>query len=215
MKTRINHWFGSISWAYCSNLFVDDQPLSWGNGSDFDGFIRKSDALLNPGVNCLPLADFLEWVLEAMPNLKTKMAEKSRTGYALKTLLRNDELRKVLLQALRIAGDALPNKPLVLAVPAPRTLMIWAYRRAHGKTPETMGIDQSDSAAVYLSDFVSCLGQTDLSAIVVDEKNWDQEGWREESTIYPPLRNVTGYQQWSLGRKASFQTRRRLDAVML
>ena len=43
-----------------------------------------------------------------MPNLKAKMAEKSRTGYALKTLLRNDELRKALTQAGKEGGSKAP-----------------------------------------------------------------------------------------------------------
>ena len=193
------------AWEYCRRLILNSERLAWNDNAALDDFIRKSDALLHSGINCLPLTDFLAWVVDAMPNLRTDMAEKSRTGYALKTLLSNEAVRQALIQAANIAENAVPNKPLVLAVPSPRYLTTWAYEYAHGKAPDVMGIDQADSGGVYLSDFVSCLGHTHLSAIVVNESGWHPDGWREESSIYTPLRNVTGHQQWSLGVKIPFK----------
>lgn len=189
------------SWDYCQALFLDNKKVSWGDSAGFDGFIRKSDALLQPTVTSLPLMSFLEWVLIAMPNLKSAMSEKSRTGYALKTLLRNEELRKAMVQALNIAANAVPNKALVLEVPSPRALVSWAYQVAHDKFPENMTVDHADSASVYLSDFVSSLGSTNISALLVNEEEWTESDWKEECTIYTPLKNVSNYQQWSLGLK--------------
>lgn len=192
------------SWDYCQALFLNGEKASWGDSAGFDGFVRKSDALLQPSVTSLPLSSFLDWVLCAMPNLKSAMAEKSRTGYALKTLLRNEDLRKAMVQALNIAANAVPNKAMVLEVPSPRTLVAWAYQVAHDRTPENLTVDHADSASVYLSDFVSSLGATNISALLISEVEWSDGDWKEESTIYTPLKNVSNYQQWSLGLKVPF-----------
>lgn len=192
------------SWDYCARLFLDSKRLDWGNRARVDEFVRKADALIKADVVTLPLHDFLQHALVRMPRLSTAMGLKSRTGYALKTLLRDEELRRQFHEAVKVVSGAFPAKPVVLNVPAPRRLVGWAYEIAHQRQTAEITVDHADSASVYLSDFISSLGGLGLSGVLVEEVCTGEEDWRLEAGIYVPLRNVTAHQQWQMGLRLGF-----------
>lgn len=192
------------SWAYCTRLFLEGKRLDWGNRAKVDEFVRKSDALIDSDVVTLPLHDFLQHALAQSPGLASAMGQKSRSGYALKTLLRDENLRQQFHEAVQVVVGAVPTKPVMIGVPAPRNLLAWAFEAAHQRRLEEITVDHADSASVYLSDFISSLSGLGVSGVFVEEGCADEEAWRHEAEIYVPLRNVTAHQHWQLGLRLGF-----------
>lgn len=192
------------SWDYCRRLFLDGRALEWGNSAEVDGFVRKSESLLKPSVTCVPIGEFLRHAVQSIPGLQNAMGEKSRSGYALKTLLRDETLRARINGALKITAQAVPTKPLAVSVPGPRSLIAWAYEVAHGTPLADVTLDHADSASVYLSDFLTSLAGADLSGILVEEDCAVESDWVEKRTIYTPMSNVAKHRRWALGVRLPF-----------
>lgn len=186
------------AWNYCRRLFLDGRAAPWLSAAEFDGFIRKSDALLKSAVLTVPLGDYLDQVVNASSALRNEMSSKKRVGYALKSLLADKQVRDGFARAVRLASDAAPNRPVVVSCPSPRSLLAWAYRATHGSAPEEVTVDNADSAAVYLSDFLTILGTAGISGVLVNDDSANEAAWAQEQMIYTPLRNVTRHQRWSL-----------------
>lgn len=192
------------SWAYCRRLFLEGRPLQWGNSAEIDGFIRKSESLLKPSVTCLPVGEFLRHAVHAIPGLQGAMGAKKRSGYALKTLLRDGDLRNQINNALRITSEAVSTKPITVSIPAPRALIAWAYEVAHGEPIPDLTLDHADSASVYISDFLTSLSGSELKGVLVEESCASESDWAEELAIYTPIKNVATHRRWALGVRLPF-----------
>lgn len=151
--------------------------------------------LLKPDVAELPLAPIVAAWLETHPGLCEAMAAKSRTGFALRTLVADAELREHLLTLTRALRTA-SRLPLVLVLPSPRVWLALAYRQAHGGTTE-IEEDDIDSAAVHIADFLRGFGDAGIDALLLDER--DDGIAAAPLALYQPVLNVADHYHWACG----------------
>lgn len=154
------------SHAYCARLLANGKA-PWLDATAFVAWQRKSMGLLKPDVATLPLAPAIDAWLDAHSALREAMAAKSRTGYAVKTLLADEALRAHLVELARGLGAAV-NQPLALVMPSPRAWVAIAYRQAHDDDVEVSD-DDADSASVYIADFLRVFGDVRVDALVLEE----------------------------------------------
>lgn len=159
---------------------------------------RKLQGLLKNEVATLPAAEVIEAWLAAHPALRAAMAAKSRTVYALKTLLADEALRAHLLELGRALHAGLPGQPLVLVLPAPRAWVALAHAQAQGSGIE-VGDDDADSAALYLADFLQTFAEAGLDGLLLVEDESQPPLTAATMACYQSVANVAAHLRWDLG----------------
>src|ERR1700682_6722749 len=102
---------------YARSVFLRGQPVPWPHPVRYANFVGQAQGLLNPDVTLLDLGRFHTARIAANERLRDSMSARTRTGYALKTLLADpatahqaSELASILAQTSKA--------PLVLTLPA-------------------------------------------------------------------------------------------------
>jgi len=179
------------SHAYCARLLANGKA-PWLDATAFVAWQRKAMGLLKPDVATLPIAPAIDAWLDAHPDLREVMAAKSRTGFALKTLLADESLRAHLVELARGLGGAV-NQPLALVMPSPRAWIAIAYRQAHGSDVDVSD-DDADSASVYIADFLRVFGDVRIDALVLEEI----DGGVSDSSAYQSVLNLAMHYRWEV-----------------
>lgn len=186
-------------WQYTGPLLLRGQPIPWFQPTDFDGFFRKAHGLLDAEVVVFPISDLFQAHVESATELRGEMGSKKRTAFPARALLRDETLRSRVRQCVDLTTQAAPNKPLVLSVPSPQGLLASAYHSAHGHSPEEVNADLADTAAMYLSDFLSSLSDCAVTAVMVEETSQTEPELTSFVPAYSPIRNGCSHLRWQFG----------------
>jgi hypothetical protein len=129
------------------------------------------------------------------------MGVRSRTGYALKTLLADDALADAVVSLARILAQT-NQQPLVLQLPAP---MRWLAltQQATGQTDVTaIDADQGESASMYLADWLRRFGALPVTLLLLDGRRADAPAltglMAEDLAAYSPLVNAAAHYRWGI-----------------
>lgn len=104
---------------YGSAVLLQGAPIPWTDLPALVGYLRQVQALLDPDALYLDAGALLSPARRACQGLIGEMAARSRTGYALRTLLASPELLDFASVTIRTAADAV-RREVTLAVPSPR-----------------------------------------------------------------------------------------------
>lgn len=181
------------SHAYCAKLLAGGEA-PWLDAAAFVGWQRKAQGLLKADVVSLPIAAVVEVWLAAHPALREEMAAKSRTTFALRTLLADEPLRAHLLELVQGLRASIAALPLALVLPAPRAWVLSAYRQAHGEGTDACE-DEADSASVYIADFLRAFGEAGVDALLLQDVQ-DAAGCQS-------LLNVAAHYRWDVGMQGA------------
>ena len=111
---------------------------------------RKAQGLLKSDVLALPLDAVCAAWLDARPDLRSAMGSKSRTVFAIRTLLADESLRTHLLELARGLRACFAELPLALVCPSPRLWTGLAFQQAHGTAAEVEGVaTTAEALALY------------------------------------------------------------------
>lgn len=183
--------------AYGARLLAGSQA-PWLDVAACTAWQRKQQGLLKNEVASLPAAEVIAAWLAAQPALRAAMAAKSRTVYALKTLLADEALRAHLLELTRALRAGLSGQPLVLALPSPRAWVALAYEQAQGSRIEVDDED-ADSAALYLADFLQTFAEAGLDGLLLVEDENQPPLSAATLACYQSVANVAAHLRWDLG----------------
>lgn len=187
-------------WQYARQLLLRGEPVPWFRATEFDSLFRKADGLLDGDVVVLPVLPIMDAYAPSGSELAKEMGSKQRTAFATKTLLRDETLRSHVSSCIGLVAEAAPRKPIVVSVPSPRELLVWAYARAHGAPPSEVTVDLADNGAMYLSDFFSALGDCAIAGVMAEESAAELA---EYQPAYASLRNVCTHMRWQLGLRVT------------
>src|SRR5271157_4374721 len=95
-------------------------------------------------------------------------APRSRPGYALRTLLGDEQARSTAAEAVRVLAATSGPVPLVLTVPAPGRWMAAAALQA-GSDPGPPDAGQAETAAIYSADFLRLFAGAGVDGLLLDE----------------------------------------------
>jgi hypothetical protein len=148
----------------------------------------RSDALL------VDLAELYAWRVATDAALRTSMAARSRPGYALRTLLADDEARAVAVDALGAAAGASGSTPVVLSVPAPARWLSISAELA-GQPVDVPDSDRADTAGMYMADLLRIFAAGPVDGLLLDEGPAPAADLVHPDA-YRPVLNVADHYGW-------------------
>ncbi|MCX7179769.1 MAG: hypothetical protein NTX56_13710 [Proteobacteria bacterium] len=154
---------------YTARLLEGGEP-PWLQVADFLAWQRKAQGLVRSDVVTLPAAPVIEAMLAKHPQLRTAMAGKSRVLFPLKTLLADVSVREQLSEMLGGLRACFPGV-----------------------------VDEFDSAAMYVADFLRAFSESGLDIVLLDEAEGGEPVSSEQIEWYRPVLNIAMHYRWMIG----------------
>lgn len=184
---------------YAARLFARD-AAPWLDVGECVAWQRKAQGLLKSDVVGLPVDRVIDAWLASHGGLRSEMAAKSRAVFPLRTLLADDGLRAHLVDLAKAMRASFSAAVLAVVLPSPRAWVQHAYAQAHGADAAVeIGDDETDSAAMYLADFLRAFGDIGIDAVLLVETPATQASNAEAVSLYQSVFNVATHYRWALG----------------
>lgn len=184
---------------YAARLMSGGQ-VPWLNSAELIAWFRKAQGLLKSDVVALPVGRIAAAWVEKNAALAARMREKKRVLHPLKTLLADDSLRAHITETLAGMRASLQGSTLALAIPSPRRWIGEAYALAHCSADDAeIGDDETDSASMYLADFLRSFGDSGLDVLLIEETAASEPRSAEQFDLYRPVANIAAHYRWALG----------------
>jgi hypothetical protein len=187
---------------YAQTVILRGQRIPWGDPAAYSGFFGQAQGLLKPDVTLLDLGALYDFFLASDDGLRDAMSARSRTGYALKTLLADlPTARKALEFASVLAQTS--RAPLVLQIPSPMRWLAGTHRLAGAGRVADLDVDHAENAAMYVADWLRNLSALPVSLLLLDARPGDGAQLPPvDLTVYTPISNVTDHYRWALGQRS-------------
>jgi hypothetical protein len=194
---------------YAQAVILRGQPIPWGDPVAYSQFLGQAQGLLKPDATLLNLGALYDHALTINDALKSSLSARSRTGYALKTLLADENTAGAALELASIVAQT-SAAPLVLQIPSPMLWLALTHQLSGAGTVADLDVDRAENAAIYVADWLRRLSQLPVSMLLLDER-WPGTGDLPlvDASAYAPVSNVTGNYRWALARR----TRERVDIL--
>jgi len=189
-------WFDSL--AYCRAKLLSGGPVPWDSPGELTAFFGKAQGMFRSDALLIDLVDLLAWRVADDDSLRAAMAARSRPGYALRTLLGDEQARAVAGEAVTAVAASAGVVPVVLSVPSPgRWLAVAAAQASAGADAEAgpADPDRAETAAMYAADFLRTFAGMGVDGLLLDE---GAASAREliHPEAYRPVLNVADHYGW-------------------
>jgi hypothetical protein len=186
---------------YAQAVILQGQPIPWTDPIAYSQFLGRAQGLLKPDTTLLDLGAFYHHTVANDERLRSSLSARSRTGYALKTLLADE---KTALAASELADVVCQTTraPLTVQIPSPMLWLAQTHRLSGAGEVTDLDSDHAENAAVFVADWLRRLSGLPLSMLLLDER-WTGEAHLRvvHDAAYKPLSNVTDHYRWALGRR--------------
>ena len=185
-------WFDAAAYGRARLLGGGDVP--WASPAELSSFFAKIGGMFRSDAVLVDLADLFAQRTAADQQLRAAMATRSRPGYALRTLLGDEQARSTAAEAVRVLAATSGPVPLVLTVPTPGRWLVAAAQQA-GSDPGPPDAAQAETAAIYSADFLRMFADTGVDGLLLDEGRVPA-GELIHPEAYRPVLNVADYYEW-------------------
>ena len=186
---------------YTQALLLRGASVPWEDVAGFVSFFGQAQGLLKPDAALVDLGALYGAAVERRPELRAAMTARSRTGYALKTLLADESLAADSV-ALASAVAHTSRVPLVLQVPAPLTWLARLERQVGAGDPDGIDQDDAENMAIYLADWLRRLSSLPVAVLLLDARRADLAGLVADSLAEStPVANTAEHYRWTLGMR--------------
>ena len=185
-------WFDAAAYGRAKLLGGGDVP--WDSPAELSSFFAKLGGMFRSDAILVDVADIFAQRPAADQRLRAAMAARSRPGYALRTLLGDEQARGTAAEAVRVLAATSGSVPLVLTVPAPGRWLVAAARQA-GSDPEPPDTGQAETAAMYSADFLRLFAGAGVDGLLLDEGPVPA-GELIHPEAYRPVLNVADHYEW-------------------
>lgn len=185
--------------AYGTAVLRQGRPVPWTDLAELTGYFGQLNGLLDPDTTWVDVAALYDAHLAAREDLVAAMGSRTRTGYAMRTLLADDDGVDLVLRTAATLSDA-SRRPLVLAVPSPARWLAQAHRVA-GTPLDEVDEDGADKASMYLAEWLGRLGSLPVALLLLDARYDDDKtpvAVEEDLTAYTSITNVADHFGWSV-----------------
>ncbi len=191
-------WFDAVSYGRAKLLGGAGVP--WTSPAELSSFFAKIGGMFRSDAVLVDLADLFAQRTAADQQLRAAMATRSRPGYALRTLLADEQARSIAAEAVRVLAATSGPVPLVLTVPTPGRWLVAAGQQAQraqrgGSDPGPPDAAQAETAAIYSADFLRMFADTGVDGLLLDEGRVPA-GELIHPEAYRPVLNVADYYEW-------------------
>jgi len=185
-------WFDAAAYGRARLIGGGDVP--WSSPAELSSFFAKLGGMFRSDAILVDLADLFAQRTAADQQLRAAMAARSRPGYALRTLLGDEQARGIAAEAVRVLAATSGSVPLVLTVPAPGRWLAAAAQQA-GSDPGPPDAGQAETAAMYCADFLRIFAGTGVDGLLLDEGRVPA-GELIQPEAYRPVLNVADHYEW-------------------
>jgi hypothetical protein len=187
-------WFDAAAYGQARLLGGGDMP--WRSPAELSSFFAKIGGMFHSDAILVDVADIFAQRAAGDEQLRTAMAARSRPGYALRTLLGDEQARGVAAEAVQVLAATSGPVPLVLSVPAPGRWLVAAARQA-GSDPGPPDAGHAENAAIYTADFLRIFAGTGVDGLLLDDGPVPA-GELIHPDAYRPVLNVAGHYEWAV-----------------
>jgi hypothetical protein len=187
--------------AYGSARILRGAPVPWSEPAECQSYFGQAQGLLHPDLTLVDVEAVYAQHLAHRPDLIEAMGARSRTGFALKTLLADRDLAASVVRLVEVLGSS-SRLPLALQIPAP--LRWLALAQAPAGNPEVSMIepDHGESASMYVADWLRRFETCPITLLILDGRRADHDGLDglvdEDLATYSPVINAVDHYRWGL-----------------
>jgi len=185
-------WFDATAYGQARLLGGGDVP--WDSPAELSSFFAKIGGMFRSDAILGDVADIFAQRAAADQQLRAAMASRSRPGYALRTLLGDEQARGPAVEAVRVLAATSGTVPLVLTVPAPGLWMVAAAQQA-GSDPGPPDAGRAETAAIYSADLLRLFAGAGVDGLLLDEGQVPA-GELIHPEAYRPVLNVADHYEW-------------------
>jgi hypothetical protein len=186
---------------YAQSVILQGRDVPWHQPTAYSNFFGQAQGLLNPDVALLDFGALYANAVVTNSGLRSSLSARSRTGFALKTLLANETTAAVALELATVVSRT-SGAPLVLQIPSPMLWLALTHELSGAGTVTDLTIDDAENAAMHVADWLRRLSMLPVSMLLLDER-WTGQGNMPlvDTSAYKPISNVTGNYRWALARR--------------
>lgn len=185
---------------YSQAVILQSRPIPWEDPMAYANFIGQAQGLLKPDAALLHLDRFYVHRCATNQALADSMSLRSRTGFALRTLLADEQTLK---DAVGIATtfSQTQRDAMVLHVPSPMAWLAATHVFAGTEGAAELDADDAENASMYVADWLRNFSALPVAGILLDDRA--PAGSTGTPTvdlgIYTPIINVAENYRWTLG----------------
>jgi hypothetical protein len=200
---------------YATSVILRGGDVPWDNATAYSAFFAQAQGLLRPDVALLDLRRLYDHLTAGNTRLGTAMGGKPRTGYALRTLLADDDTNKAVLEFATVFAQT-TRQPVVLRIPSPMEWLVATHRFGGAEDPSDLDADDAENASMYVTDWLRAFAALPVSGLLLDNRAPDG-GFRQVTVAleaYTPIANVTSNYRWTLGQLDDAQVQLQADPAV-
>jgi hypothetical protein len=187
--------------SFGSARLLHGSPVPWSEPVECQNYFGQAQGLLRPDVTLVDLGAACAQHLADRPKLVEAMGARTRTGYALKTLLGDDELADAVVGLTRILAET-NQQPLVLQLPAPLRWLALTQAATGQTQAAALDPDHGESASMYIADWLRRFSALPVTLLLLDGRRCDDPDLRglvaDDLSAYSPLVNAAAHYHWGL-----------------
>jgi hypothetical protein len=185
-------WFDAADYGRAKLLAGGAVP--WDSPAELSAFVAKLQGMFRSDAILADVADVFAQRAARDANLRAAMAARARPGYALRTLLADEQARGVAAEAVVALAATAGGVPLVLTVPAPGRWLGAAAEQA-GADPGPIDADRAETASMYVADMLRTFGGLGVDGLLLDEGSAPRGGLIHPEASRSVL-NVADHYEW-------------------
>ncbi len=199
---------------YATSVVLRGGQVPWDDATAYSAFFAQAQGLLTPDVALLDLKRLYDHLTAGNTWLEAAMAVKSRTGYALRTLLADNDTNKAVLEFATVFAQV-ARQPVVLRIPSPMEWLIGTHRFGGAENLSDLAADDAENASMYVSDWLRAFAALPVAGLLLDNRS-DQSRSRVPVALeaYTPIANVTSNYRWTLGQLDDAQVHLQADTAV-
>ena len=159
-------WFDAA--VYGQAKLLAGAAVPWGSPAELTSFVAKLQGMFRSDAILADIGEVFTQRAAGDAQLRAAMAARTRPGYALRTLLADEQARAAAAEAVRALAATAGGVPLVLTVPAPGRWLAAAAAQA-GSDPGPPDPGLAETAAMYVADMLRTFGSLGADGLLLDE----------------------------------------------
>ena len=185
---------------YAQSVFLQGKPVPWQEPMAYANFFGQVQGVLKSDLALLSLDRFYAHRVSADPMLQAAMGAKSRTGYALRTLLDDPETTEFVIDLATVFSQT-QRVPVVLQIPSPMQWLVRTHPFSGSVNASGLDADNAENASIYIADWLRGFAGLPLIAVLLDDRGSASGAVTVPLSTYSPLANVTEHYLWALGQR--------------
>lgn len=185
---------------YAQTVFLQGKPVPWQEPMAFANFFGQVQGVLGSDLALLSLDRFYAQRVAADPPLQAAMGAKSRTGFALRTLLGDADTTAAVVELATVFSQT-QRVPVVLQIPSPMQWLARTHPFSGSDDVSSLDADNAENASMYVADWLRGFAALPLMAVLLDDRGPAVGAESVPLETYSPIANVTDHYRWALGRR--------------